>query len=55
MATGTVVACVLGAVVVVVVGVAMIKTGTDKGESSLCEDIGNNLSPRRNITSGSWK
>jgi hypothetical protein len=24
----------------VIVGVAMIKTGTDKGGSSLCEDIG---------------
>jgi vacuolar-type H+-ATPase subunit E/Vma4 len=35
-----------GAVVGVIVGVAMIKTGADNGLSSLCEDIGNSLSTR---------
>ena len=45
-ATGTVGVCVSGAVVGVIVGVAMIKTGADDGLSSLCEDIGNSLSTR---------
>lgn len=38
-------ACVLGAVVGVVVGVAMSKTGADKGLSDMCEGIGNALFP----------
>lgn len=38
-------ACVLGAVVGVIVGVAMSKTGADKGLSDMCEGIGNALFP----------
>lgn len=56
LATGGLGACVLGLVVSVVVGVAMSKTGADKGLSSLCEDIGNALFPpsiQANIASGS--
>ncbi|MCF7543293.1 RHS repeat-associated core domain-containing protein [Pseudomonas petrae] len=45
VATGGIGACVLGAVVGLVVGVVMSKTGADKGLSSLCEDIGNGLFP----------
>ncbi|MGE8391204.1 MAG: RHS repeat-associated core domain-containing protein [Pseudomonas sp.] len=47
---------VLGAVVGIVVGVAMSKTGADKGLSSLCEGIGNFLFPpsvQANILTGS--
>ncbi|WP_233281671.1 RHS repeat-associated core domain-containing protein [Pseudomonas tructae] len=47
---------VLGAVVGIVVGVAMSKTGADKGLSSLCEGIGNALFPpsvQANILTGS--
>jgi RHS repeat-associated protein len=56
VATGGIGACVLGAVVGVIVGVAMSKTGADKGLSSLCEDIGNGLFPptvQANILTGS--
>ncbi|MEW9681804.1 RHS repeat-associated core domain-containing protein [Pseudomonas sp. TE50-2] len=47
---------VLGAVVGIVVGVVMSKTGADKGLSSLCEGIGNCLFPpsvQANILTGS--
>ncbi|WP_248804926.1 RHS repeat-associated core domain-containing protein [Pseudomonas sp. MWU13-2100] len=56
VATGGLGACVLGAVVGVIVGVAMSKTGTDKGLSKLCEGIGNALFPptvQATILSGS--
>ncbi len=56
VATGGLGACVLGAVVGVIVGVAMSKTGADKGLSKLCEDIGNGLFPptvQATILSGS--
>ncbi len=56
IATGGIGACVLGAVVGLVVGVVMSKTGADKGLSSLCEDIGNGLfppTPQANISTGS--
>jgi predicted membrane protein len=56
VATGGIGACVLGAVIGVIVGVAMSKTGADKGLSSLCEDIGNGLFPptlQANILTGS--
>ncbi|WP_191490210.1 RHS repeat-associated core domain-containing protein [Pseudomonas sp. FEN] len=56
VATGGLGACVLGAVVGVIVGVAMSKTGADKGLSKMCEDIGNSLFPptvQANILSGS--
>jgi RHS repeat-associated protein len=56
VATGGIGACVLGAVVGLVVGVVMSKTGADKGLSSLCEDIGNGLfppTPQATITTGS--
>ncbi|WP_346833213.1 RHS repeat-associated core domain-containing protein [Pseudomonas abietaniphila] len=56
VATGGIGACVLGAVVGLVVGVVMSKTGVDKGLSSLCEDIGNGLFPptvQANISTGS--
>ena len=56
VATGGIGACVLGAVVGLVVGVVMSKTGADKGLSSLCEDIGNGLfppTPQANISTGS--
>ncbi|WP_285423646.1 RHS repeat-associated core domain-containing protein [Pseudomonas sp. efr-133-TYG-103a] len=56
VATGGIGACVLGAVVGLVVGVAMSKTGADKGLGSLCEDIGNGLFPatvQANISTGS--
>ncbi|UMZ11987.1 RHS domain-containing protein [Pseudomonas sp. MPFS] len=58
LATGGLGACVLGLVVSVVVGVAMSKTGADKGLSSLCEGIGNALFPpsiQANIATGSKK
>ena len=45
VATGGVGACVLGAVVGLVVGAVMSKTGADKGLSSVCEDISNGLFP----------
>jgi RHS repeat-associated protein len=45
VATGGLGACVLGAVVGVVVGVAMSKTGADKRLSEMCEGIGNSLFP----------
>ncbi|WP_448126372.1 RHS repeat-associated core domain-containing protein [Pseudomonas veronii] len=45
VATGGLGACVLGAVVGVVVGIAMSKTGADKGLSTMCEGIGNALFP----------
>jgi len=45
VATGGLGACVLGAVVGVIVGVAMSKTGADKGLSKMCEGIGNALFP----------
>jgi RHS repeat-associated protein len=45
VATGGIGACVLGAVVGLVVGVVMSKTGADKGLSRICEDIGNGLFP----------
>ncbi|WP_041931541.1 RHS repeat-associated core domain-containing protein [Pseudomonas poae] len=45
VATGGLGACVLGAVVGVIVGIAMSKTGADKGLSVLCEGIGNALFP----------
>uniref|UniRef100_UPI003BB9982E hypothetical protein n=1 Tax=Pseudomonas poae TaxID=200451 RepID=UPI003BB9982E len=45
VATGGLGACVLGAVVGVIVGIAMSKTGADKGLSALCEGIGNALFP----------
>src|SRR5476651_216798 len=45
VATGGLGACVLGAVVGVIVGVAMSKTGADKGLSKMCEGIGNSLFP----------
>ena len=56
VATGGLGACVLGAVVGVIVGVAMSKTGADKGLSKMCEDIGNGLFPptvQATILSGS--
>ena len=56
VATGGIGACVLGAVVGLVVGVAMSKTGADKGLSAFCEDIGNGLFPptvQANIATGS--
>ncbi|MBC3299699.1 RHS domain-containing protein [Pseudomonas sp. SWRI18] len=56
VATGGLGACVLGAVVGVIVGVAMSKTGADKGLSAMCEGIGNALFPpsvMATITSGS--
>ena len=56
VATGGIGACVLGAVVGLVVGVAMSKTGADKGLGSLCEDLGNGLFPatvQANISTGS--
>ncbi|WP_122690151.1 RHS repeat-associated core domain-containing protein [Pseudomonas viridiflava] len=45
VATGGLGACVLGAVVGVIVGLAMSKTGADKGLSSICESIANGLFP----------
>ncbi|MDF2640764.1 MAG: putative rane protein, partial [Pseudomonas sp.] len=45
VATGGLGACVLGAVVSVVVGVAMSKTGADKGLSRMCDGIANSLFP----------
>ncbi|NWE73097.1 hypothetical protein HX857_30765, partial [Pseudomonas gingeri] len=45
VATGGLGACLLGAVVGVIVGVVMSKTGADKGLSSMCEGIGNALFP----------
>ncbi|CRM39875.1 RHS repeat-associated core domain-containing protein [Pseudomonas sp. 24 R 17] len=45
VATGGLGACVLGAVVGVIVGIAMSKTGADKGLSAMCEGIGNALFP----------
>jgi YD repeat-containing protein len=56
VATGGIGACALGAVVGLVVGVVMSKTGADKGLGSLCEDIGNGLfppTPQANISTGS--
>ncbi|WKY28109.1 RHS repeat-associated core domain-containing protein [Pseudomonas donghuensis] len=56
VATGGLGCFVLGAVVGIVVGVAMSKTGADKGLSSLCEGIGNFLFPpsvQANILTGS--
>jgi RHS repeat-associated protein len=56
VATGGIGACVLGAVVGLVVGVVMSKTGADKGLGSLCEDIANGLfppTPQANISTGS--
>jgi RHS repeat-associated protein len=56
VATGGIGACVLGAVVGLVIGVMMSKTGADKGLSLLCEDIGNGLfppTPQANISTGS--
>ena len=56
VATGGLGACVLGAVVGVIVGVAMSKTGADKGLSKMCEGIGNSLFPptvQATILSGS--
>src|SRR5471032_890424 len=45
VATGGLGACLLGAVVGVVVGLAMSKTGADKGLSNMCEGIANALFP----------
>jgi len=45
LVTGGLGACVLAAVIGVVVGIAMSKTGADKGLSKICEDIGNALFP----------
>ncbi|MFC6298739.1 RES domain-containing protein [Pseudomonas sp. CCM 7893] len=45
VATGGLGACVLGAVIGVIVGIAMSKTGADKGLSDMCEGIGNALFP----------
>ncbi|WP_268799276.1 RHS repeat-associated core domain-containing protein [Pseudomonas huanghezhanensis] len=56
LATGGIGACVLGAVVGLVVGVAMSASGLDTGLGSLCEGIGNALfppSPAATILTGS--
>ncbi len=45
VATGGLGACVLGAVVGVVVGVAMSQSGADKSLNRLCEGLGNALFP----------
>ncbi|MGC5704391.1 RHS domain-containing protein [Pseudomonas sp. NFXW11] len=58
LATGGLGACVLGLVVSIAVGVAMSKTGADKGLSSLCEGLANALFPpsiQATIASGSTK
>lgn len=58
LATGGLGACVLGLVVSIAVGVAMNKTGADKGLSSLCEGLANALFPpsiQATIASGSNK
>ncbi|MDB6441952.1 DUF6531 domain-containing protein [Pseudomonas sp. 21TX0197] len=56
VATGGLGCFLLGAVVGAVVGIAMSKTGADKGLSNLCEGIGNALFPptvQANILTGS--
>ena len=56
VATGGLGACLLGAVVGLVVGVGMAKTGAETGLSRLCEGIGNGLFPptiQATITTGS--
>ncbi|WP_439852263.1 RHS repeat-associated core domain-containing protein [Pseudomonas syringae] len=45
VATGGLGACVLGAVVGVIVGLAMSRTGADRGLTDLCETIANGLFP----------
>ncbi len=47
VATGGLGCFLLGAVVGAVVGLAMSKTGADKGLSNICEGIGNALFPPR--------
>src|SRR3546814_2135580 len=56
VATGGLGCFLLGAVVGAVVGLAMSKTGADKGLSNICEGIGNALFPptvQANILTGS--
>ena len=56
VATGGLGACLLGAVVGVIVGLAMSKTGADKGLTKMCDWIGNALFPpsvQATILSGS--
>jgi hypothetical protein len=56
LATAGVGGCVLGLVVSAIVGIAMSKTGADKGLSSLCEDFANALfppTPQATILTGS--
>ncbi len=56
LATAGVGGCILGLVVSAIVGIAMSKTGADKGLSSLCEDFANALfppTPQATILTGS--